>query len=852
MPGVGEGDCVNTAAVVGLVLAGLAALSLVIVVFWYLYRRRYTRERFAFRAFFAIVSLAATFVAVLLAGGDMVETLVAWVCATFGWDPPQHSQPTLSDKILALLAIATLMYYAVALHKNWKGAISVEEHERAEAGIDPSILNGTLVLVRHLRAGKDLEIYEPDKRSQDQGVSITPTQVRAWHLRVAGLLQLSSQYQIDVHTDWHNEEGVFVSRYGKHDHPLFVLCATRDPTEETLNNLIYSATWKLEEKPRFVVAVQGDGERRTHRIGDHEVVLRYESELLDSMVNLDQYKQDIVARYEKHPVAKGYALAVSDVYMPSHGFLRNASGEVPIESVEELLLAWAEEDSWKHIALLGEYGQGKSVLALRLTYELLQREGSRIPILIPLRGRSPRNLNELELLAAWAAPYGINPQAIFTLHEAGRVLLIFDGFDEMDLVGEPSLRFDNFRRLWEFAKSRGSKLLITGRPNFFFDEREKETSLNVFESGQRPYTQAVYLRPFTLKQTRGALRGFSASVRDGVLQFIESGDAPQTFVDLISRPSTLFLAANCWDELRARDEVEEINSAIVISRFIGHAYERQQVKYTDAFLSVLERHYFMVGIARRMLDETVHANSIMNSTLVSVVRDLFESFPGGLSKFEPAVEKKREPLQSRLKDGTKLLDTILTDVIACGILVHDLARPGSFQFAHKSFFEYLVAFHAVHPMQIESDDQNVVICRAIRRKRVAPLNPEMIRFAGEILASLVRKEPGKRIGLMGALRRLKRVTTMPSMWVFALSAFLFFRILVLRSRRTRARNLQHGTWPIIYRYLRELRVGEDEMRRLFGPSLVHLEEACNHSCEWGAEGWQRGFLRDRRFLCLGL
>jgi hypothetical protein len=84
---------------------------------------------------------------------------------------------------------------------------------------------------------------------------------------------------------------------------------------------------------------------------------------------------------------------------------------------------------------------------------LFEDSGSpRIPLLITLGGRSPRTQSKLELLAGWAAQYAINPNALLTLHEAGGVLLIFDAFDEMDLVGEPALRADHFRTLWEFKR----------------------------------------------------------------------------------------------------------------------------------------------------------------------------------------------------------------------------------------------------------------------------------------------------------------------------------------------------------------------------------------------------------------
>jgi hypothetical protein len=161
-----------------------------------------------------------------------------------------------------------------------------------------------------------------------------------------------------------------------------------------------------------------------------------------------------------------------------------------------------------------------------------------------LGGRSQRTSSKLGILADWAAAYGVSPLSLLILHESGRLVLIFDAFDEMDLVGEASLRLDHFRRLWEFSLDRSAKILLTGRPNFFLDGIERDSALNVRErSNEIPFTESIYLTRFSVDQCALALRNFTGMVKTEVISTLNSQGVAASFADLLSRPSTLFFAA---------------------------------------------------------------------------------------------------------------------------------------------------------------------------------------------------------------------------------------------------------------------------------------------------------------------
>jgi hypothetical protein len=705
--------------------------------------KEYTRERFAFKAALLVIGLCSTVVSSFLAGPDLLGVVATWLELDLS-----EVQPSISDKLLALVVLLIVVWFVVRLHKNWQGPISVREHEAALLGIKPGILSGSLLALSTYVGRSKLDIYEPSRRSRDADFVPSPSATYAWHSWVARILQLSSnQFHIDEVGDWHAEEQVFVSSYGKDRQSIGILCSASEPSKSELQKAKKFIETQAGKVSRIIVAIESVSSTAKHsRVDGTDFEFRYRDELLESLVDFDSYRESIRFRWEDVEIAEGYQLKLPDVYVPSSGWTSGQNAQ-SIENIEEYALKWAKEKTLMHIALLGEYGQGKSVLALRLTYSLLFKDQieSRIPILITMGGRSPRNQSKLSLLADWAAPFGINPQALLALQEAGRLILIFDGFDEMDLVGQAALRFDHFRAIWDFSRDRDSKILITGRPNFFLDQIEREAALNIrARSTEVPYTVPVYVKAFSDQQITQALRSFKPGIRDEICAMLGKPNTPQSFRDLIGRPSTLFLAATIWGELRDRDEPAISDSAEVIQRFISHSFDRQQRKGLNSFLSSSEREYFTVGVSIGMIRQSQFSNHITREQLERIVARLLDKFPEDLTRYEAATSLPRIDLKQRLHDRQMLLETISSDVRACGILVSDLSRPDSFKFAHKSFFEVLVAKHVVYTSIRKPIGREVILHQAVRRaiqesalfaQIIYPgrLSDEMFRFAGQIL-----------------------------------------------------------------------------------------------------------------------
>ena len=118
----------------------------------------------------------------------------------------------------------------------------------------------------------------------------------------------------------------------------------------------------------------------------------------------------------------------------------------------------------------------------------------RIPLLIELRGQNPGESDPLTFLSGWGSRYGLPPQQLMNLIQAGEAILIFEGFDELRHAGRAYDRHEHFNALWRLAYP-GTKVIFTGRPNFFLDEAEKNRTLRTDEAGG--YTRAVQFSMIT-------------------------------------------------------------------------------------------------------------------------------------------------------------------------------------------------------------------------------------------------------------------------------------------------------------------------------------------------------------------
>jgi hypothetical protein len=469
--------------------------------------------------------------------------------------------------------------------------------------------------------------------------------------------------------------------------------------------------------------------------------VRFETEqsLLEGLVDFTDYRNEIRKRVSVNtlPDVTDIHLTVKDVYVNSQFSFQINKQKSP-DNVETYLSKWLTEIGQRQIALLGDYGQGKSTTMLMFTYHLLCEKNhlpERIPILIELRGKSPKTLRPLELLGAWAALYRIEPQALMQLHYAGRLVLIFEGFDEMAMVSNVAMRLSHFKTLWQFCYP-GAKIVITGRPNFFLDDMEKQKALGIHQpQGNNPFSEAIKLESFTTTQIRAALRKYPAIVCQ---QIDELAGKNSRFYELISRPSLLHIVADLWEKEKLIEKAESLNSANIMKIFVDRSYRRQGRKEGDAkhfmALNSAERNFFMQGVATYMAAEGLN-NQITGEGLNQLIDKLIESIPNSVStETSVPLGEEQKPLRERLLEPEDY-DDIKTDVRACGLLVDDPTASNTFKFGHKSFMEYLFASTVLEYLETPNgSEQSRAIFKATQAQLETLLSlPVSLDFLSELL-----------------------------------------------------------------------------------------------------------------------
>lgn len=737
----------------------LLFILLVIVLLILKYRKKYTKEKFAFFSVATLSTLAVVIILPILNSNTLLSIIIILVNKFFSLNFTL-GQPDWTGKLFSVIIWLGFAYIIIQLHKNWEGAVSTNQHENERIHIQRGILSDTLIQLQYFLKREKFEIYEAKKFfSAGNILRKVDDEKLPWHVQVAELLALiSRQYKIDLETDWYGEQKCFISKYGKETNSIGIYCIQSEPSEAEINNFIKFLESQKQKVKKLIIAIKkGLNEKESRIVDGFEIEFRYEQEMLENLVDFSDYHEFVRQQYLEKEISKGSGICIGDIYVESNG--RNQNNE-EIRSLEEYVINWTyETHDQKHLALLGEYGQGKSVLSLKVTYELLENrtKDSRIPILIELRGKSPRNLTPLEIIANWASSFRIEPQAIQKLHQAGKLLIIFEGFDEMDLVGTMEMRLNHFQRLWEFAIPK-SKILISGRPNFFLDDEELKIALGIDKPIEgRPYCEALYLNSFSKEQIKKALRASKNTVLQKILSLLDEQLENHSFYDLISRPATLYLVSLIWEKRNLSKYKNRINSAFIINEFIQHAYTRQIEKKYQTILNVYEREYFMIGIAIGMFKLNQSANQINKEDLNNIILELYKNFPDEVGNIKTAFDtQKWIPLKQKIADYPFAEESILTDVRTCGILVRDLSRIDHFKFAHKSFLEFLVSLFFVNQL-LKTDDRFIMITNAISNSlnisyEALIVSDETQSFISELL--LNNLEADKSLNINSSFKKL--------------------------------------------------------------------------------------------------
>ena len=662
-----------------------------------------------FREDFSLASLSVTIWIVSIVIMCVMTRIMPWhICLGFFqvfFNQKVSLPPASIEGYFLLLLFGTLILMLISqIHRGWKGQKSTQQYKSEQhSEISNFFAEGLAELSRKIKQDSPLIPYSSEidpNRLASPLESVTDS--LSWKDQARELLRLSSSSYAFDDNSWHDRQKCWVGENVNTSKLVFLYPVQSSLDEQSLDNCRQYARQiaqnKQKEVGEIVVAFQSEASAlATPECSS--ICFKTQDNFLANLVDFTDYKNEIRKRVMVSTLPES-ELTLNQVYTPSKLLQEDSSTEVGSSNyVEDYLKEWLRESSRKQIALLGGYGQGKSSTALMLSYQFLFENDqtlTRIPILIELRGMSPRNLTTLAFLGAWASRYRIEPQALMRLLIAGRLLLIFEGFDEMALIGNMEARRKHFETLWKFCYPQ-NKILITGRPNFFLDDQEMKKALGIDKPiGDNPYCEAIRLAPFSVEQIGESLRE-QPQIQS---QIVDLAKKNTRFRDLVSRPSLLHVVSVLWEKENFANQVARLNSAYVMESFVNSSYRRQGLKNQDSqeeskefmALNSSERSYFMNGIACYMAANKLN-NQIPGEKLNQVIEELIDCIPDSVSTVSSIAGEETRPLKIRIQnqEPKEAVEHIKTDTRTCGLLVDDPATPGTFKFGHKSFMEYLFA-----------------------------------------------------------------------------------------------------------------------------------------------------------------
>ena len=389
-----------------------------------------------------------------------------------------------------------------------------------------------------------------------------------------------------------------------------------------------------------------------------------------NLINFQRYLQRLQKEYKQPDSEDNPPLA--EIYVPLNAVPYGGTKGVDIEQEVKRWLSDSSPTSTR-LALLADYGSGKSTfcrhLAAIMAEEYLDEKenagfsGARIPLLIPLRDFSQYPFDLKSYLIKYLVEYyqieSTNSEALMKMAEVGRLLFLFDGFDEMASKATADTLKANIAQLEQLAIDR-NKVLVTTRQEHFMNMAEEQ---DVFQKYKR-----FTLQPFNDLQIQSYLQKrvpFIKTNEGEPLQdwtyYQQQIDKIPTLNDLRHRPVLLEMIVKTLPDLLRGGQV--LNSANLYRLYINKELDRRtsQSRRRD-HIGRQERFEIMERIAL----EFYQKNSIgLSSTQIhAITYDLLTA------------EQQKE------------VEVWLRDIVTRSLLSR---KDNTYWFSHESFMEYLLA-----------------------------------------------------------------------------------------------------------------------------------------------------------------
>ncbi len=403
-------------------------------------------------------------------------------------------------------------------------------------------------------------------------------------------------------------------------------------------------------------------------------------ELLDEQADFSKYFKWLESYAKERAIGEDYIpLACRrDIYDRTSGKKTGEERCGEAEGwIEGCIDRWLEAPCKDHITILGEFGTGKTWFTHHYAFQLMQKykeakekgmKRPRLPLVIQLRDYS-KALHMESLISGFFFPMHEIPLAGYSafeqLNRMGKLLLIFDGFDEMADKLDHQKMIDNFLEIARVVVP-GAKAILTCRTEHFPSAREgrnllkaklKNSADNL--TGDSPQFEVLDLERFDEVQIRIAL---SRRTDQGTIDLIMSHPG---LLDLASRPVMLEFILEALPDIEGGGRVDL--ARIYLSSI--RAKLGRDIKSGRTFTSMADKLYFMCELSWEMF--TTDKMSLNHRLFPERLVNQFGS------------------LVSEEKD----LDHWRYDMMSNTLLVRN--DDGDYSPAHRSLAEFFVAYKAL-------------------------------------------------------------------------------------------------------------------------------------------------------------
>lgn len=678
----------------------------------------------ASKAKFALSVVSSMVLCFMFGLSSMSSTLPTAIISKFsealGYGPITTSAPSLITFIITLIVLFFIYKFGVKAIKNWEAPPRVSEIELEEKCLSNSVAALSMEQLKLFLKRQSDPIASDVASNWKEKLAETPKPIETKDLLRDMLVSALSELRLPD-DGWRDEDRIWIGEIlgltKEQKKTVIVLILDDAKDVSNINTRVDNIQLKhgnLKNCRVFAIYLShkdADCDVKELSVNGVNVELYSSRQLILMGLDLYNYARELVIAFENTLVG-GTNATLQDSFVDLNITTDvNGSQSAPFE---ESFKNWLERYSNGHIAVTGEYGQGKSTVLMKYCVDWARKflatgkiEG-RIPLLIELRGQSPCESDPLTFISSWCTRYRLLPQQVMNLIKSGEAVVIFEGFDELRNAGRGFYRHQHFNALWKFAYPN-TKLVFTGRPNFFLDEEEVNRTLrtqaNRGASGES-YTEVWNLKKLSTEQIEFACRGFEPEVRDGIISAIADN---KDFFDIVSRPSMLPVVATIWPQIAELQLAgAQLTGADLIERYVQAVFSRKEAELerdrvrldapTGSRYLVLPkqvRELLTICVAWKM-SGLKYKNTISRSEISDMIRETYEiivtmSKAEGVSPdvAQGVIEFEKRYSEDSLADR---VETITTEVCSAGLLINDAAGGNTnLRFPHKQFFEFLVA-----------------------------------------------------------------------------------------------------------------------------------------------------------------